>query len=259
MRVRRAQRRAIDRRNRGGRGRRTAVLAIVIVAMGVLAPVGTRGAAAQSDDGRVAVVVNGWHPTEAGIAAPLAGRLNAVLLYASRDSLGRPTTEALAELEPSRVVLLGSTESLSDAVQTEVRTVLPNVTVERFVTGDAVETAARAALSPPAMPAGRPVVIANGTSAADAGVAAPLASSLGGSVLFSSKTSLGAPTVAALLRLRPSSVVIVGGTDVLSVEIEADLGRAAPGVPIERLHGIDRSDTSSLGAALVELPLASPS
>ena len=94
----------------------------------------------------------------------------------------------------------------------------------------------------------QPVVIANGWSPSDVGTAAPLAASLGGSVLYSNKDSLGSPTVGALEELKPSEIILVGGTAVLSQKIVDQLGRVVPNVPIERLAGRDRIDTAAKGA-----------
>ena len=103
----------------------------------------------------------------------------------------------------------------------------------------------------------RPVVVANGWSPSDVGTAAPLAASLGGSVLFASTDSLGDPTVDALKQLKPSEVVLVGGIKALSEEIEKELARVVPGVPVERLAGDDRIHTAALGA-LYTLGTATP-
>lgn len=94
----------------------------------------------------------------------------------------------------------------------------------------------------------RPVVIANGWSPSDVGTAAPLAASLGGSVLYANKDSLGDPTVDALKQLKPSEVILVGGTAILNPDIETELGRVVPGVPVTRLAGDDRIHTAALAA-----------
>ena len=94
----------------------------------------------------------------------------------------------------------------------------------------------------------QPVVIANGWSASDVGTAAPLAASLGGSVLYANTHSLGDPTVDALEQLKPSQIILVGGTAALSAKIEEELGQVVPDVPIERLAGTDRIDTAAKGA-----------
>lgn len=93
-----------------------------------------------------------------------------------------------------------------------------------------------------------PVVIANGWSASDVGTAAPLAASLGGSVLYANTDSLGDPTVDALKRLKPSEVILVGGTAILTADIETELGQVVPEVPVTRLAGDDRIHTAALAA-----------
>lgn len=204
------------------------------------------------------VIANGWSPADVGAAAPLAGRLDAAVLYAAKGDLGQPTVDALKELEPGRVLLMGGPAALTSAVQSQVRRALPNATVERFSGADRIDTAARAALSAPAVARGRPVVLANGWSPPDVGAAAPLAASLGGSVLFAQRDSLGTPTENALRRLAPSQVIIVGGPAALSPAVRSEVVRVLPGVPVERLAGADRVDTAARGATRADVGLGEP-
>ncbi|MDE0318970.1 MAG: S8 family serine peptidase [Acidimicrobiaceae bacterium] len=233
---------------------------VVAIAAGALVPVGTSAVAAQTSQAArgVVVVANGWSPPDVGAAAPLAGRLDAAVLYAPKDELGQPTIDALEELNPSRVLLMGGTAALTSAVESGVRSALPGVTVERFSGDDRIDTAARAALSEPAVPAGRPVVIANGWSPPDVGTAAPVAAQLGGSVLYADRGELGAPTAAALRRLVPSRVVIVGGLAAVSADIETEITSVVPGAVIERLSGTDRVDTAALSIDLAGVSLGGP-
>ena len=238
---------------------RWCVAALVLGAGSAIVPVGARPVAAQpAASGGVVVIANGWSPPDVGAAAPLAGRLDAVVLYSSSDSLGAPTVAALGRLRPARVVLMGGTAALSESVADEVRSVVPGVDLRRLSGADRLDTAAQAALEAPAVPAGRPVVIANGWSPPDVVVAAPLADSLGGSVLFAQKSALGDATAAALRRLRPSQVVIVGGTAALDASIESQIGSAAPGVAAQRLGGAARPDTAGRGAELADVAAGSP-
>lgn len=94
----------------------------------------------------------------------------------------------------------------------------------------------------------QPVVIANGWSPSDVGTAAPLAASLGGSVLYANTDSLGDPTVDALTKLKPSEIILVGGTKALTADIETELGQVVPNVPVTRLAGDDRIHTAALAA-----------
>lgn len=237
----------------------SALAALALAVGSVLVPIGASSAAAQpAASGGVVVIANGWSPPDVGAAAPLAGRLDAVVLYSSSDSLGSVTVAALKRLRPARVVLMGGTAALNDDVDAEVRSAVPGVQVQRLSGTDRIDTAAQAALTAPMVPAGRPVVIANGWSPPDVGAAAPLADALGGSVLLAQKNALGAATVNALGQLAPSRVVIVGGTSALDSGIEQELDSVVPGVPAQRLGGADRTDTAGRGAELAGVPAGSP-
>ena len=220
----------------------------------------TAPVAAQSGvpSGGVVVIANGWSSADVGAAAPLAGRLDASVLYASASSLGDATEQALEQLAPSRVILMGGTVALEAQVATAVRRLLPDAEVTRHSGSDRIDTAAKAALSAPSVPAGRPAVIANGWSPSDVGTAAPLAASLGGTVLFANRDTLGGPTVTALNRLGPSRIIIVGGTAALSARIETELAGVVPGVRTQRLARADRVDTAARGAELADVGLGEP-
>lgn len=116
----------------------------------------------------------------------------------------------------------------------------------------AIVVVALTATSATSAPPNNPVVIANGWSPSDVGTAAPLAGSIGGSVLYAERNgqSLGAPTVAALRQLRPSKVILVGGTNALGNAI-VDEVREVTGLEagkVERLAGSNRIDTAAKGA-----------
>ncbi len=227
----------------------------VLVAAG-LAPVDP--ASAQSGGSGVVVIANGWSAPDAGVAAPLAGRLDGVMLYASTESLGSATVSALGKLVPSRVVLVGGAAALSAEVEAEVKSLLPGATVERLSGADRYDTAARAASVELAVPQNRPVILANGWSPSDVGTAAPLAARLGGSVLYAARDVLGAPAAEALEQFAPSQVIIVGGTGALSGDIDTALAELLPDVPTQRFAGTDRIDTAARAALYGNAPTGRP-
>ena len=233
------------------------VLAAVVLGLSALMVVQSPVQAQTVPQSGIVVIANGWSPADVGTAAPLAGRLDAVMLYASRNTIGGPAVVALQRLRPSRVVLIGGRAALDDGVGAQVRSILPGVAVQRLSGIDRADTAARAALVAPMVPAGRPVVITNGWSPPDVGVAAPLADVLGGSVLFAHENALGDSTVSTLRKLQPSRVVVVGGTAALDSGTEAELGIVVPGVPIQRLAGVDRTDTAVRAAELARVATGS--
>lgn len=224
-----------------------AALCMGLLLVGIFSPI--QPASAQSSNaGAVVVIANGWSPADAGAAAPLAGRLGGVMLYASTASLDSPTARTLGELTPSRVILVGGTAALSADVEAEVRQLLPRALVERLSGADRLDTAARAASLAPAIPRSRPVVLANGWSPSDVGTAAPLAARLGGSVLYVTRNALGGPASATLRKFAPSQVILVGGRAALSADIDTELAELLSGVPTQRFAGLDRIDTAARAA-----------
>lgn len=120
------------------------------------------------------------------------------------------------------------------------RIIVGGVRVERLSGADRFETATAVALNyAPGVPV---VFIASGEGFADALAAGPAAAELGGPVLLVTGTSVPASTQAALVRLQPARIVIVGGASVISPAVATSLEEFAPAV--ERIGGSDRYDTS---------------
>ncbi len=88
------------------------------------------------------------------------------------------------------------------------------------------------------------VYIANGRNYPDALSAAPAAAHQGGPLLLTEQASLPYATQQELLRLQPPTIVIAGGTSVVSSAVEAALN-ALPFAPtVIRKAGADRYETS---------------
>ncbi len=196
---------------------------------------------------RPVILANGWSPSDVGTAAPLAARLGGSVLYAAKDVLGAPAAAALERFAPSQVIIVGGTGALSGDIDTALAELLPDVPTQRFAGVDRIDTAARAALYGNA-PTGRPVVIADGWSTPDVGVAAPLAAALGGSALFSSEGAHESLSH-ALEQLVPSEVVLVGNS-VLTDGLTEDLSRLPLDTPRTNISGADRIEIAADAALL---------
>ena len=114
------------------------------------------------------------------------------------------------------------------------------------------------ASSAPAAVSSVPVVIANGWSASDVGTAAPLAARLSGRVLFTGKDALGNHSIEALKKLKPGTVIILGGTRAVTTAVEKQINDALAEAKIERLAGSNRIETAAQ-AALYAVPSNSSS
>lgn len=96
------------------------------------------------------------------------------------------------------------------------------------------------------------VFVASGASFADALSAAPVAASRGAALLLTPPGALPGETIAELRRIEPRTIIIVGGTAVVSRAVERrleDLAREWGG-DLGRVAGADRYETS---ARLVEI------
>ena len=128
-----------------------------------------------------------------------------------------------------------STTAASDAVS------VAKLGVDRFSGADRFATAI--VMSQEAYPGTTPTVyVANGTSFPDALSITPAISYKPGPLLLTTRDSVRADVLAEITRLDPQSIVIVGGTGVISATVEAQL--AGTGAEIARLTGTDRYATS---------------
>lgn len=88
------------------------------------------------------------------------------------------------------------------------------------------------------------VIIAYGRDFPDALCATPLAKKLNAPILLSEKSRLTAEVENELKRLRPQNVYLIGGTAVITTEVEAQIKGALPNAQVKRIAGADRIETS---------------
>lgn len=119
-------------------------------------------------------------------------------------------------------------------------------TITRLSGGDRYETAAtisRHGFSDPAKVA--TLVVATGTDFPDALSAAPLAAKLGGPLLLTHPSGLPAATTNEIKRLKPSKILVIGGTAAVPSAVESALkGLVVSGGSVQRISGDDRYTTS---------------
>lgn len=115
------------------------------------------------------------------------------------------------------------------------------LTSSRIQGADRYESAA--AVSRAGFPSTAPVVVvANGEEFPDALAAGPVAAKLGGPLLLTQEAGLTAATKTEIVRLKPSKIVVAGGTAAISAGVVTSLkGLAAT---VVRVSGADRYETS---------------
>ncbi len=200
------------------------------------------------DAPEVVYVASGEVFPDALAATPAAIGDEAPLVLAKKSGLPVVTADVLAELQPSTVLVLGGEDRIPDSVLTQIQ-VASGATVTRVAGENRYDTAAE--LSNGWAPGEADTVyLASGSMFADALSVGPLAGLEDSPVLLTREDRLSDETAAALARLQPERIVVLGGPDridgavVTQVESYADT--------VERLFGQNRYETAALVAA--EIP-----
>jgi putative cell wall-binding protein len=219
-------------------------------------------------------------------ASYVAGQEDARVLLTNTNSIPASTLNALRNVGAVRVLLMGGTAAISDAVATQLddttaydcggSPAVPaaTLTVQRLAGVDRFETAQVAAEFGGLGLAGsldingdddcaddaKTAIVASGSTFADALAAGPLAfagnphGSCGDAtpipLLLTGVSSVPAATTSALTNLGIENVVVVGGTAAVSDAAVAQLTSA--GYTVRRIAGVNRSATAAaLGSAMI--------
>jgi len=230
------------------------VLSVVPTPWPASATANAAAAATTTHDTKTLVVALATSLSDVGTASSLvaAGEGDAVLFAESADSLGAAASIAAARWQPGQVLIVGGTSALSDDVEHELRRLSAGVRVIRLAGNDRIHTAALAADRVLQGKAPAAVIIANGWSLPDVGVAASaVASGAAQAVLYAGPDDLGEPARSVLARHRPPRVLIAGGPAAVSPQVQSDAADAAGASPAQtrRLGGATRVETAALVAA----------
>lgn len=173
----------------------------------------------------VAYVATGRSFPDALSAGAAAGRIGGPVLLVQPGGIPAPIASELARLRPGRIVVVGGTAVVSDAVVAALRS-FTSGGVTRQAGANRYATAA--AISAAAFPRDgrRRAFLASGDGFADAVAGVPAAIAGGGPLLLTTRTSLPVPSAAELRRLDPSRVTLLGGEAVLGSGLVAQV-RAA--------------------------------
>lgn len=193
-------------------------------------------AAALLPDGPVeeVLVASGSNFPDALAGVPLAVQSGAALVLTDRDTLPEPTRGALVDLAPGRVTILGGPVAVGPAVADQIAAVT-GVTPHRIAGGDRFATAAMTARE--RWSSTSTVHLATGHDFVDALAVGPVSG--GAPLLLATHATLPDITACTLHHLAPDRLVVVGGANAISAEVEADAVRAVDVPP----HGCSSVST----------------
>lgn len=193
---------------------------------------------------RTVLLASGENWPDALAAGPLSYRLDAPVLLTPSKALSATVAQTLATLRPTRIIVLGGTAAVAPAVATAAAAAagIDAGAVARIAGADRFETAIRIAESLGTTP-GAGVTVVSGENYPDAVSAASFSAMRGMPILLTKSTELNGHTrrFIAARSAETTSAVIVGGTAVISSQVEAAL---ATMVSVERLAGPNRFATN---------------
>ena len=199
----------------------------------------------------VAYVATGLGFADALAGAAPAGYQGGPLLLVPGTSISASVAAELSRLQPARIVVLGGTGAVSEAVAQALQAYTAGP-VERAAGPNRYATAA--AVSAVTYAPGVPVAyIATGLGYADALAGAAAAGYEGGPILLVPGTSIPAVVAAELSRLQPARIVVLGGTGVVSAAVALALQAYTAG-PVDRAAGPNRYATAAAISAATYAP-----
>lgn len=192
------------------------------------------------------IIASGANFADALAATGIAGILNAPVLLTTSNTLSDYAGEALIQIDPVNVIIIGGTQSVSANVEEDISDLLQGASVMRCYGQSRVQTAEKIY----ELGVGdwsNTAILVTGTDYADA-LSASAYSYATNSPIFLIDGS-GEMSTVTKYRLTSGAfdrVVIVGGSAVVSEEVEDSL--ESSGVQVERWAGNNRYQTSSIVA-----------
>lgn len=201
--------------------------------------------ASGSTTASTAVIVGDTSYTDAVSGAALAGAYRAPMLLTSSLVLPDATRLAIQRYKPTRVIIVGTTASVSAAVQAKIAALGPKVT--RIAGPSSSSRAAACARTAVTQARARGKVVdtaylVTGVAQTDALAATPIAAATARPILFSDLYSLPVATLQALKDLRIKKVVIIGSAGAVSTKVQNLL--VANGFSVQRIVGSDAYGTA---------------
>jgi putative cell wall-binding protein len=190
----------------------------------------------------VVYVATGETFADALAGGPAAAVSGGPVLLVARDRVPAATAAELQRLRPASIVVLGGGQAVAASVEAELAG-FASAGVTRLAGRDRFATAAavsRAVFDPGV----GTVFVATGADYPDALAGGALAGKAGAPVLLVGATAVTAATETELARLRPDTIVVLGGTGVIGTQVTSRL-QTLTDATVTRAAGPDRFGTAA--------------
>ncbi|MYL31978.1 hypothetical protein GLW03_19475 [Halobacillus halophilus] len=187
------------------------------------------------DGEKTVVLATAFEFADALSAGPLAAQYdNAPILLNRDDELSDDVKQELQRLHTEKVVILGGTNAISEGIEQELG---QNYNVDRISGSTRIETNLEINEN---LKGAEGVFVASSTSFPDALEASSVAAANGWSIVLTGEDEISSDS---LNYLTGKEVVILGGTAVVSEDVEKQLVEANGADRVERLSGATRYET----------------
>ena len=200
----------------------------------------------------IAIAKNGWTEGAQAVilarddqlsdtmaAVPLSKILNAPVLMSNSQTLDERTLTEIRDLGAKNIYIVGGTVAISQTIQDSLA---EEFSVIRVAGQQGYDTAAQISTYV-GSESTHTAYIANGDAIPDAISVSAFAAEHGNSILLTDQDQLPTSTIKALNDLNITKVVLLGGTAVISTDVEAQLRSK---YAVERWGGNDRYDTQNM-------------
>lgn len=208
--------------------------------------------------GGTVYVADGANFPDALSAAAAAGKAKAPVLLVTPTAIPKMVGARLSILKPTQIVVVGGTSAVSNAETTALAKYTQSGSSSSVVrVSGADRFATSAAIATKNFGAGvTHLYVASGETWPDAlaASAAAAATATSGPLLLVEQNSIPASVMSALTQLKPTSITVVGGTDVVGSAVKSQLAKIAP---VTTLAGANRYATAQQ-IATKEFPAGVP-
>jgi putative cell wall-binding protein len=187
-------------------------------------------------------IANGLNFPDALSAGAVGGKTGSPVLLVTPGAIPSAVQTELVRLRPGKIVVLGGTRSVSDTIAQQLQGFTAG-TVTRLSGRDRYATSAEISAASFSPGVSR-VYIASGLNFPDALSAAPVAGKSGSPVLLVSPGEIPDLIQTELSRLRPASIIVMGGLNGVSADVFKQLAVFTSGT-VTRQSGGDRFATSA--------------
>ena len=177
----------------------------------------------------VAYLATGTNFPDALSGGAVAGRNGGPILLVNRDQLPAATAAELARLRPQKIVVLGGTSVISEAVRSTAARHATTGSATRLAGADRYGTSVAISKSVYGGSAGSSTVfVATGSNFPDGLAGGPVAALVPGPILLVTPNTLPSAIAGELQRLDPETVYVIGGPSAISDGVVNAMDAALP-------------------------------